>query len=231
MEFFVTGFSYVSFFEQDRPADYDGPIAQTAIRVQALDDTCRELGRKYISPIGYGQNNMFTSDWSEEDFQDINLYDLYDTFYTMKYGSVLIRDDGISYDIPKADFEAVFQTFLNIDSQALQERTVYRAEDDTYRFRPRGMFDLAVTANIPYPEVVSYEENPDGTFALTVNAVWPKEKLEKAFSHVVVIRSLEDGGFQYVSNRVIPSEDNVEPMWYADRLTDEEWEEYFGNRD
>ena len=50
-----------------------------------------------------------------------------------------------------------------------------------------------------------------------MEAVWPIENMDKAFSHEVVVRVLEDGGFQYVSNRVIPDEDNAEPTWYTER--------------
>jgi len=46
---------------------------------------------------------------------------------------------------------------------------------DFNRYRERGMFDFAPTPEIPYPEVVSYEENRDGTVKPTVNAVWPEE--------------------------------------------------------
>ena len=81
--------------------------------------------------------------------------------------------------------------------------------------------------NIPEPEVVAYEKNPDGTLRLTVNAVWAEKCLEQAFCHEVTVRPLEDGSFQYVSNRVLQSENNVEITWYTERLTEEQWAEYY----
>lgn len=90
------------------------------------------------------------------------------------------------------------------------------------------MFDFAPTPYSPYPEVISYEENRDGTIKLTVNAVWTEGNLENAFCHEVIIRPLENGDFQYVSNHVIPSEDNVEVTWYTERLSDDKWQEYYG---
>ena len=77
--------------------------------------------------------------------------------------------------------------------------------------------DWASSPNNPYPEVTACERQEDGTWKLTVNAVWPIENMDKAFSHEVVVRVLEDGGFQYVSNRVIQDEDNAEPTWYTER--------------
>lgn len=43
-----------------------------AYRVLSLDETCRELNRKYILPIGYERNNMFLTDWSEEEFAELD---------------------------------------------------------------------------------------------------------------------------------------------------------------
>ena len=50
----------------------------------------------------------------------------------------------------------------------------------------------------------------------------------KVYAHEVVVRPLEDGGVQYVSNRVISSEDNYRETWHTPRLTLEEWEELYG---
>lgn len=38
---------------------------------------------------------------------------------------------------------------------------------------------------------------------------------------------MEDGSFQYVSNRVLHSENDVEITWYTERLTEEQWAEYY----
>ncbi len=47
-----------------------------ALRILPLDEKCRELNRKYILPVGYGHNNMFLTDWNEEDFADLDFYDV-----------------------------------------------------------------------------------------------------------------------------------------------------------
>ena len=174
---------------------------------------------------------MFISDWSEADYQNLNFYDLYDIMYLMKYERYVpyeSTNDGVIYEIPKNEFEDVLMTYFSIEDQALQENTTYHKESSTYEYRPRGFYDCGPGMEMPYPEVISYEDNQDGTITLTVNAVWREEKLARAFSHEVVIRPLADGGFQYVSNHIIPSDDNVVPRWYTDRLTNEEWKEYYG---
>ena len=48
------------------------------IRDRPLDAKCRELNEKYLLPIGYELNNMFLVDWNEDDFGELNFYDMFD---------------------------------------------------------------------------------------------------------------------------------------------------------
>lgn len=204
----------------------------TALRVLPLDGQCRELNRKYILPVGYGQNNIFLTDWNEEDFGDLDFYDIFDHFYPALYGQSVpyTANDNLGmesvYEIPEAEFENVIMAHFNIDRGMLQSKTAYLSERAAYKYRPRGFYE-AEYPDIPYPEVVSYTENGDGTITLTINAVYPNENTSKAYSHKTVIRPLEDGGFQYVSNQMVLPEDGYETWWHSDRLTDEERESLF----
>lgn len=217
------------FFEEYHMPGFDGPSGHTAVRIEPLDEKCRELNRTYLWTIGYELNNLFTSDWSESDFQQLQFYDLYEVMYQMKneHCPALFLNQGVNYEIPKLEFESVFQNFFQIDGEILQQYTTYHEDTETYQYRARGMYDFAPTPYIPYPEVISYEENKDGTIKLIVNAVWPEKNMEKAFGHEVVIRPLDKGKFQYVSNYVIPSENNAEATWYTERLTVDKWQEYY----
>ena len=220
------------FFEEYHKPGFDGPSGHTAIRIEPLDESYRELNRKYLRVIGYEQNNLFTSDWSEDDFGELHFYDLYEVLYRMKNGQYegSFFEEGVNYEIPASIFENVFHSFFRIDEQVLRQHTTYHEDTETYRYRARGMFDIAPTPYIPYPEVVSCEEKQDGTIKLVVNAVWAEKNMERAFCHEVTIRPLEGEGFQYVSNHVIPSEDNVEVTWYTERLADDDWQEYYAER-
>lgn len=214
------------FFEKYQPPGYDGFSGHTAIRVKPLDQDCRELNQKYIMPVGYRLNNMFLEDWSENDYGNLNFYDIFEPMYQMKYGKRLDVEfafTGKTYDVPEEEFENVFLAFFQIDPSVLRQKTTYQEGSHTYQYRPRGMFDFGSTPDIPYPEVVSYEEQEDGTIKLVVDAVWPDRNMEKAYSHEVVVRPLDGGRFQYVSNHVIDSKDNADPVWYRERLSDEKW--------
>lgn len=226
-------FSGVWYSEELYILTLSGVEENTALRVQPLDETCRELTRKYLAPISFEQNNMFIVDWSEDDFGELNFYDMYDILYQKENGEYVpyVADDnlgvGAVYRIPKEEFESVIMTYFNIDSETLQSKTVYYSEDSTYEYKPRG-FEEVEYPEYPYSEVVGFTENSDGTITLTANVVFPYAGDPKVYAHEVVVRPLEDGGVQYVSNRIIPSEDNYRETWHTPRLTLEEWEELYG---
>ena len=204
-----------------------------AFRILPLDAKCRELNEKYLLPIGYELNNMFLVDWNEDDFGDLNFYDMFDLLYPKLHNEKFpyVADDnlgiGAVYHIPKTEFENVIMEYFNIDSETLQSKTVYDSEDSTYEYKPRG-FEEVEYPEYSYSEVIGYTENSDGTITLTANVVFPYSGNSKVYAHEVVIRPLEDGRVQYVSNRIIPSEDNSEETWHTPRLTAEEWEELYG---
>lgn len=203
-----------------------------AFRVKPLDEKCRELNRQYLLPISYEQNNIFLTDWSENDFGTLNFYDLYDIFYpqinakSVPYNADENLGVGAVYQIPKDEFESVIMTYFNIDSDTLQSKTTYDSEDATYEYKPRGFYEVEYP-EYPYSEVVEFTENSDGTITLTVHVVFPYAGISKVYVHEVVVRPLETGGVQYVSNRIIPSENNYEETWHTPRLKEEEWEELY----
>lgn len=205
----------------------------TALRVLPLDETCRELNRKYILPVGYEQNNIFLTDWNEEDFGDLDFYDIFDNFYPFLYGKAVpyVADDnlgvGATYQIPEDVFENVITAHFKIDRETLRQKTTYFLDDATYGYRPRGFYEVEYP-DIPYPEVVSYTENEDGTITLIVNAVYPNGNTSVAYSHRTVIRPLDGDCFRYVSNQMLSSEDERVIWWHSDRLTKEEWLEIYG---
>lgn len=210
----------------------DVPVC-TALRAEPLDGECRQMNREYILPVGYGLNNLFLTDWNEQDFGQLDFYDLFDKFYPLVRGeAVPYRMDenlgvGAVYRIPGEEFEQVILRYLKISRETLRSKTVYFPEDGTYEYKPRGLHE-AESSDVPYPEVTDCTKNPDGTITLTVNAVYARKNTCRAFSHEVVIRPLEGDGFRYVSNRTVPSPDHCGSEWRRERLTEEQWEELYG---
>ena len=205
----------------------------TALRVLPLDEKCRELNRKYILPVGYEQNNIFLTDWNEEDIEDLDFYDIFDNFYPILHGQSVpyVADESLAvgavYQIPEEIFENVIMTYFNVNKEALRRETTYNPEKAAYEYRPRGFYEVEYP-DIPYPEVVSYTENQDGTITLIVNAVYPNGNTSMAYSHKTVIRPLEEDCFQYVSNQMMNLIDEHDIWWHSNRLTKEEWIEIYG---
>ena len=116
-------FSGVWFSEELYVLTLSGAEEHTALRVQPLDETYRELSRKYLLPIGFEQNNMFIVDWSEDDFGDLNFYDMYELLYPKVNGTYTpyVADDnlgvGAVYRIPKDDFESKIPFQNNFQTQ------------------------------------------------------------------------------------------------------------------
>ena len=205
----------------------------TMLRILPLDEKCREYNRKYILPVGYEQNNLFLCNWSEDDFRNLDFYDLFDRFYPMIHSQPVpyVADEnlgvGAVYQIPGGLFENVIGAYFNMDSEILRSKTTYIPELAAYEYRPRGFYEVEYP-DIAYPEVVGYTENADGTVMLIINAVYPNGNMSKEFSHTTVIRPLSEDSFQYVSNEIILPEGVHDIWWHSNRLTEEEWKEVYG---
>lgn len=207
----------------------------SAWRVEPLDAQCRAMNRAYLLPIGYQKNNMFLVDWDETDYGCLDFYDLFDRLYPSVYGQSVpyVADKnttvGAVYQIPESEFEAVISEHFSIDHATLRTKTKYLEDAHVYEYHPRGFYEVEY-ANLPYPEVISYAENADQTITLLVNAVYPSEGTSRAFTHQVTVRPLGQDSFQYVSNKTLPSKTDLDAGWHTNRLTDSEWETYYGKQ-
>ena len=216
------------FIEEYRPPGYDGAPGELAFRVKPLDQICRELNRKYVYPVGYERNKLLIADWNEQDYSELDFYDLYERLYYIKYGTYVPYEanEGSEYEIPEQDFEEVIQSYFKINRVQIAENVMYYPSEKAYRYRPRGLHD-AEQPYEPYPEVVAYEKQEDGTLHLSIEAVWERKMTDHAITSELIVRPLEDGSFQYVSNQVKDWDENLETLWYTPRLTDEEWQYYY----
>lgn len=216
------------FVEEYHPSGYDGAPGELAFRVKPLDQICRELNRKYVYPIGYERNKLLIADWDEQDYSGLDFYDLYERLYYIKYGTYVSYEayEGAEYEVPEQEFEEVIQSYFQIGREQLVENTVYDSDEKAYRYRPRGLYDAELPYG-PYPEVISYIKQKDGTIRLFIEAVWERKMTDHAVTSELVVRPLENGGFQYVSNQVTGWDENLEIPWYAPRLTDKEWQYYY----
>ena len=189
------------------------------------------MNRKYVMPLGYALNNLLITNWDNQNYTELDFYDLYEKMYYMKYGKQVPYEanyGGVEYEVPEDEFEEVIKTYLPFSNSEIEKGTFYNSDNRTFRYRPRGLYDCEFPYE-PYPEVISYEKLQDGTLKLTIEAVWEIRMLDQAITSELMIKPMEDGSFQYLSNKVISSDQNANAGWYMPRLTEEEWEENYSN--
>ena len=193
------------------------------VRVLPYDSTKRALCEKYIEPIGYFENNLFTTTWTESDLGIIDFNSLFAYLFGMYNGTnCLTAANTANYFsavtgtklslIPTDTFEAVVQHYFNIDSSVLKNISDYSSRLGGYFFLPYSEDSYNSSPRAPQPELVDYYYNSDGSLTMRVDAINEWYGTDKAFSHEVTIREDGNGGFKYVSNTLITDEDSIVPV-------------------
>ena len=179
----------------------------TLIRLTPPDQTLYDMTLRYILPIGYATTNLFLSDWSETDWGELSLNDLWDCLYYAHFGeqpisdAYVFHDEPEHYEVPAAEFESLIQSYFQISREKLRDLAFYQKEGDYYPWMPL-LTNETKWSPVIEPEVTSYETNPDGMVTLTVDVLCTDQKMDCLFTHEVTIRLLEHGQFQYVGNKI-----------------------------
>lgn len=200
-----------NFYYRINPEDDCHYANYTLIRLQKPDQELWELYSKYILAGGYTATNIFLTDWTEDDFSPLCFNDLWEYVYRYRTGTQF-WPDGCAYDksrncylIPAAEFESAVLPFFKLDAQTLRQLADYDAQTDSYPWRQVESNDYAfyLSYYTIEPEVTACRTNADGTLALTVEARSTDLGIDCLFSHELTVRPMEDGGFQFVGNRVL----------------------------
>lgn len=200
-----------NFYYRINPEDDCHYANYTLIRLQKPDQELWELYSKYILAGGYTATNIFLTDWTEDDFSPLCFNDLWEYVYRYRTGTQF-WPDGCAYDksrncylIPAAEFESAVLPFFKLDAQTLRQLADYDVQTDSYPWRQVESNDYAfyLSYYTIEPEVTACRTNADGTLALTVEARSTDLGIDCLFSHEVTVRPMEDGGFQFVGNRVL----------------------------
>lgn len=200
-----------NFYYRINPEDDCHYANYTLIRLQKPDQELWELYSKYILAGGYTATNIFLTDWTEDDFSPLCFNDLWEYVYRYRTGTQF-WPDGCAYDksrncylIPAAEFESAVLPFFKLDAQTLRQLADYDARTDSYPWRQVESNDYAfyLSYYTIEPEVTACRTNADGTLALTVEARSTDLGIDCLFSHEVTVRPMEDGGFQFVGNRIL----------------------------
>lgn len=186
-------------------------VAYALVRLAEPKEALWELNRKYISAGCYVGSNLFLTDWTEKDFSGLSFNDLWEYLYRYEYGKQFSPDgyhycaEGHYYEIPGEEFEQIILPYFAIDRETLRSFAGFDSEGQTYPWRQIQSNELVSILRYytMEPEVTECRENPDGTLTMTVQVISTDLKTDCLFSHEVTVRPLEQGGFQFVGNRML----------------------------
>lgn len=201
----------------------DGDDMYVMVRVKPYDSEARTLCERYVKPVGYFENNLFTTNWSEADFGAIDFNSLYAYIFAMYNGTEMLSSynarkyyknaGNTKMSIVPADiFENNTGVYFRINGSVLKNISDYSNSLGGYFFLGYDRSYFNVTPKTPFPEVVSYSYNTDGTITMTVDAVNKWYGTDRAFRHELTVRPGNGSGFQYVSNTLLDSPDNIIPQ-------------------
>ena len=107
--------------------------------------------------------------------------------------------------LPKGEFERLIMEYLPVTAEEIQDYAAFDKEKHTYAWVRLGCFNYAPAYfGTSFPEVTDIRENEDGTVTLTVDAVCSMILCDDAvITHELTVRFSEDGGFQYLGNKIL----------------------------
>lgn len=209
-------FSYTEkgwFFMNKYSEEDEDSNAFTAIRVKPQDPHYIELCRKYIDPIGYNGNNLFLVDWDNTMIDQVAMNDLYIYLKHMQE-SESIHKHEFEDTIEANEFEETISRYFQINSDQIKTIANYNSAENSYNGNTLTCIDCNPDFyGAPIPEVVNATENSNGTLTLTVDGIWEWYHTDHAFTHEITIKVNEDGSFNYIANKIIPSDKNILPVY------------------
>jgi len=207
-------------FDENQKANTDSYVM---VRVKPLSSELTVLCRRYVEPVGYFENNLFTTNWNQSNFAPVDFNSLYAYLFGMYHGTEMLSSYNVRnyykavqgtrlYVVPTEEFETVTTTYFNIDRSALKNISDYSSAAGGYFFLGYSYDYYNVTPRTPFPEVVSAVTNSDGSITMVVDAVNPWYGTDRAFRHELTVMPGSGSVFKYVSNRLIEDENNILPQ-------------------
>ena len=183
------------------------------------NDELVKIAKDYIISVGYYGNNLFSANWSEDDWENLNFNDLFEFLYRSKYNAIFedhlceFNSEQSCYYIEAAMFESVISTYFSVPEDILHSRALYSELNGGYPWQTITCSNCVYNGNL-VPDVRSYETHEDGTIAIDVDVLCPTLRTDHFYSHRLTVRPLPDGGFQYVSNEITAPAAGDLPLYY-----------------
>ena len=203
------------------------------VRVRPMEEELRELSEKCVREPGYSGNNLLCSDWDAEHMEELDYNGLYEYLYRMKRreertGQVEFQMEDYRKEqaefpvedyregIGAEEFESLIMEYLPVTAEQIREYAVFDEKEQVYEWGYlRGGSYVLNFFETSLPEVTDVRENGDGTLTLTVHAVCDTVICDDAvIVHELTVRFAEDGGFQYLGNKILRGAENIPEYQY-----------------
>lgn len=201
----------------EKPFDL-GDITNGYFRVDPMDETLRHDTNTYIAPIEYDCNNLFVMDWDEDSVDKLCFNDLVEYLYPIEHQQAIpekyMKDSGqqyISY-IDANVFENLVHQYFDIDTSLLRSQNYYCEKQHAYPYAELYCIASHVATPKLHPEVVEAKKEKN-ILTLTIHATGYEKGYPIAFTHIVKIKLLDDGSYHYISNHIVPNENNQLPKY------------------
>ena len=182
--------------------------AAVLLRLHPVDKVLDDLNRKYILPIGYQNVNLFLLNWSANNYGNLCFNDLFEYLYRVENHNYLSASDYPYYNdpyphmaIPAELFEKTILPYFDIPINEFRKRALYDASSKTYPWQDIGCENILYYPSL-IPEVTSYTAIDKNTIKLTVNVMCLDYHADRLFAHEVTIRTLGNGKYQYIGNKI-----------------------------
>ena len=153
--------------------------------------------------MGYQGNNLFSSNWNQNNLKNLDYNGLFQGFYSVAYQKKL---DYTKYPkgISEKNFEKIIMQYLPVSSEELKKWAAYDEKSGNYLYSRLGCFNYTPDNFwTSIPEITKIKKNKDGTTTITVDAVCERMGSDKVITHELTVRVQENGGIKYLANRIL----------------------------
>lgn len=202
-----------------------GPLhadGYSMLRAKPVEPTFQQLAQQYLAPVGYQDNNLFLCSWSGADPGEVCLNDAFDAALRLSGAQAYTPPDPAAPSlVPAQQFEAAMCRYLPFTAGQLRAGAMRDTGGEGYWYLP---YDVSYWAVLPgmVPEVTEARQLSGDTLVLTVDVACIRRGTDRMFTHELTLRTLEDGKFQLIANRVLRQDDSAMPQYHS-RLSG--WEE------
>lgn len=173
------------------------------MRVRPMDETCKDFTKRWLVPVGYQRNNLFSTEWDNENILDLDFNGLYESLYMLDCGETF-ESDNLPEGIPAEDFENLLMKYLPVSLETLREYAVYNDGTNTYSCANLGCGNYTVNAFwTSIPEATEIRENGDGTWTVTVDAVCERKGTDCILTHELTVDFPQGDTIRYLGNHIL----------------------------